>query len=88
MQLQVPHQNIDLERWWAEARKRVSKSDRRRLDTLIILIAWTLRKQRNARVFGNLRKQMNTQQIVDHVHEEWHMWELARTGGSRANVRG
>jgi nuclear pore complex protein Nup210 len=70
-----------LEDWWIRARREVQKSDRRRFDSLVILVAWTLWKQRNARVFGNVRLQLNTVQIIDSVTEEFRLWEFARVGG-------
>jgi hypothetical protein len=75
LQIQEPQQNTKVERWWTEARKRVRKSDRRHLHTLIILTAWTLWKQRNARVLSNVERQINTDQIVDKVGEESQLWE-------------
>jgi hypothetical protein len=39
-----------LERWWTDARKRVRKLDRKRFDSMVIITAWTLWKQRDARV--------------------------------------
>jgi hypothetical protein len=66
-QLQEPQENTNLERWWTEARKRLRREDRRGFDTLVLLIAWTLWKQRNARVFGNLERQLFTEQIIDSV---------------------
>jgi nuclear pore complex protein Nup210 len=77
----LPHLTESLEDWWLRARRVVQKSDRRRFDSLVILVAWTLWKQRNARVFGNVRIQLNTVQIIDSVREEFRLWEFARVGG-------
>jgi hypothetical protein len=82
-QLQEPQENTDLERWWTEARKRLRKEDRRGFDTFILLIAWMLWKQRNARVFGNLERQLSTTQIIDTVFEEFSLWRAARVGDWR-----
>jgi hypothetical protein len=71
LQLQEPHDNANLERWWTETRKRLRREDRRGFHTLVLLIAWTLWKQRNARVFGNLERQLSTVQIIDLVLEEF-----------------
>ncbi|XP_071681710.1 uncharacterized protein [Lolium perenne] len=51
--LNIQEQGLDsnLERWWTEARKRVRKLDRKRFDSVVIITAWTLWKQRNARVY-------------------------------------
>jgi hypothetical protein len=83
LQLQEPQENTDLERWWTEARKRLRKEDRRGFDTFVLLIAWMLWKQRNARVFGNLERQLSTTQIIDTVFEEFSLWRAARVGDWR-----
>jgi hypothetical protein len=86
-QLQVPQENINLERWWTEARKSLRREDRREFDTLVLLIAWTLWKQRNARVFGNLERQLSTEQTIDSVLEEFALWRAARGGEWRIMPR-
>ena len=60
---------------------------RRRFDTLVILVAWKLWKQRNARVFGNLREQRTVEQLVDNTGEEFELWESGRTGGRDTAAR-
>jgi hypothetical protein len=82
-QLQEPQEDTYPERWWTEARKRLRKEDRRCFDTFILLIAWTLWKQRNARVFGNLERQLSTAPIIDSVFEEFSLWRAARVGDWR-----
>jgi hypothetical protein len=59
--VQELQENTNLERWWTEARKRLRREDRRNFDTLVLLVAWTLWKQRNARVFGNIERQLSTE---------------------------
>jgi hypothetical protein len=86
-QLQEPQENTNLERWWTEARKRLRREDRRGFDTLVLLIAWTLWKQRNARVFGNLQRQLSTEQMIDSVLEEFSLWWAARGGERRGMLR-
>ena len=65
------------------ARSRVRRKDRHRFDSLVILVAWLLWKQRNARVFGNIRDQCTVEQLTGLIREEFSLWEMARTGGSR-----
>ncbi|XP_071678352.1 uncharacterized protein [Lolium perenne] len=86
-QLQVPQEDINLERWWTEARKMLRREDRREFDTLVLLIAWTLWKQRNARVFGNLERQLSTEQTIESVLEEFALWRAARGGERRVMLR-
>jgi hypothetical protein len=71
----------NLERWWTEAWKRVRKLDRRRIDSMVIITAWTLWKQRNARVFGHVREQKNPMQVLEAIREEFQLWEIVRRGG-------
>jgi hypothetical protein len=82
LNLPEPQQHANLERWWTEARKRVRKEDRRWFDTLVLLAAWTIWKQRNARVFGNLHKQLSPEQMIATIKEELYLWRSARVGGS------
>jgi hypothetical protein len=39
-------------------------------------------KQRNARAFGNLQKQLNPAQTIERITGEFKLWESAR-GGER-----
>jgi hypothetical protein len=80
-EVDLPHLAYTLEEWWLRAGREVQKSDRRRFDSLVTLVAWTLWKQRNARVFGNVRLQLNTEQIIDSVREEFRLWEFVRVVG-------
>jgi hypothetical protein len=49
-----PQRDSTLEAWWDAACELVHKRDRRGFETLIILTALSLWKQRNARAFGNI----------------------------------
>jgi hypothetical protein len=71
LSIQEPGLDSNLERWWTEARKRVRKLDRKRFDSMVIITAWTLWKQRNARVFRNVREQKDTTQILAAIGEEF-----------------
>jgi hypothetical protein len=89
MRIQLEELNIEdnLEKWWSTTRARVQKVDRRKFDALVILIARTLWKQRNVRVFGNVQMQWSTERIVDSVQEEFKLWEIAFVGGSSTLTR-
>jgi hypothetical protein len=52
-----------LRSWWEAARELVHKKDKKGFDTLVILTAWTLWKQRNTRAFNNTTQQRNVQQM-------------------------
>jgi hypothetical protein len=78
------HVGSTWENWWLHVRMLVAAKDRRKFDTLIILVAWTLWKHRNAVVFGNTRDQCSPTQLADRVRDEFRLWELAGFGGSRS----
>jgi hypothetical protein len=75
-----PSSDSTLEAWWEAARKLVHKKDRRGFDALVILTAFMLWKQRNARVFDNVRQQCNVPQLVVRIKDEFALWMLARRG--------
>jgi hypothetical protein len=85
--LAEPSVEDNLEKWWSATRARVPKADRRKFDALVILIARTLWKQRNARVFRNVQMQWSTERIIGNVQEEFKLWELAFAGGSSTLTR-
>jgi hypothetical protein len=76
-----PGRESRLEPWWDAARSLVCKKDRKSFDTLVLLTAWRLWKQRNARVFGNTAEQCNTTELLRRIADEFNMWKLARVGG-------
>lgn len=47
----VPAQQEDFAVWWLHERKRIDKASRPTADSLILLVAWNLRKHRNGVVF-------------------------------------
>jgi hypothetical protein len=75
-----PQRSITFQAWWLAARGLIRKEDRKRFDSLVILVAWMLWKQRNARVFGSTREFCNTTQLVSRIREEFRVWELAFLG--------
>jgi hypothetical protein len=66
--------------WWLRARALIHKTDRRQFDTLVLLTAWSLWKQRNARVFVNLGAYCSPVQLADRIKEEFELWTAARLG--------
>jgi hypothetical protein len=79
LNLVEPTIDSTLETWCDAARQLVHKKDRP-FDALVMLTAWMLWKQRNARVFNNVRQQCNVQQLVVRIKEEFALWKLARRG--------
>jgi hypothetical protein len=56
--------------------------DIRGFDTLVLLTAWSIWKQRNARAFNNLNQQWSTHQpLVERIKEEFKLNRLRALGG-------
>jgi hypothetical protein len=87
LQIDQPQMDNTFEEWWSRTRRIIHGRDRRRFDAFVILIARTLWKQRNARVFGNIQQQWGTERIVESIREEFKMWEIAYAGGSSTLTR-
>jgi hypothetical protein len=49
---------------------------------MVVCTALTLWKQRNARAFGDVRKQKNVGMIVEEIRDQFHLWEKAKRRGS------
>ena len=47
----------------------------------MILIVWALWKQRNARLFNNVRQQFSVTVLVDRIVDEFKLWREAGVGG-------
>jgi hypothetical protein len=86
LRVDIPQVGDTLEGWWLEARSGVTVANRRGFDTLVILVARTLWKQRNARVFANTSQQFGTEQIILKIREEFSLLMFAKFGGSYATT--
>ena len=61
--------------WWTAARKRIQKEDRSCFDSLVILLAWMHRKERNNRTFE--RSATTVLEALDWVVDEICAWYMA-----------
>ena len=73
--LAPPSDSFSLADWWASARKCLLKDDRRKLDSIIILVSWILWLERNKRVFD--RQARSAQQLLSLIADEAVQWGLA-----------
>jgi hypothetical protein len=48
------------------------------MDSLIMLITWSVWRERNSRVFEKVFKQINT--LTDHIKAEAKQWAIASAG--------
>jgi hypothetical protein len=87
LNIREPTTESKFEDWWSCARELVAPKNRRGFDTLALLIAWSLWKQRNARAFNNQQRQLTVHQLVERIKDEFELWRLARVGGSEIMPR-
>ncbi|XBI06650.1 hypothetical protein VPH35_134643 [Triticum aestivum] len=76
----LPSVQSRLEEWWETRRKRITKANRKGFDSFVMMICWTLWKQRNARVFRNTNDVRDARGTMEIIFQELKLWELA--GGS------
>jgi hypothetical protein len=76
LQLDTPMQDAgdEIASWWLHQRSRIASADRKVLDSLLLLVAWCLWKERNARVFGRAASCAND--VVRAVVQEGEEWAL------------
>jgi hypothetical protein len=71
----VPEQDDNLGEWWLRQRRRLDRTARSSFDTLILLVAWSLWKERNERTFQ--RTSRTHQEIFNSVVAEAEDWVAA-----------
>ena len=70
----MPEHDADIASWCLRQRSRVDSKDRPMFDSLLLLVAWSLWKERNARVFG--RPASDALAVVRAVLREGEEWAL------------
>ncbi|KAL6882069.1 hypothetical protein ACP4OV_011541 [Aristida adscensionis] len=81
--LGFPDNERSLAGWWGMARKTVQKSGRGLFDSLVVLVAWLLWKERNSRVFRRVGSAPS--RLADSCLQEGAAWSSA--GFIRAQSR-
>lgn len=77
---QAPCREDTWEAWWLTARIGFQGKDRRGLDSLVIGVAWSLWKQRNARVFNRLEQCKGPRELARWIIEDVLDWSRAGVG--------
>jgi hypothetical protein len=75
LQTLVPAGDQDLADWWLTQRRRVDATSRPVFDSIVLLVAWCVWKERNARVFGKASSTAAT--VVIAIIEEGEQWATA-----------
>ncbi|KAM0917213.1 hypothetical protein ACQ4PT_009646 [Festuca glaucescens] len=77
----APHADSILADWWPAAEQQLRARDRRRFNSLVLLVSRSLWLQRNARVFD--RDEMPAHTLLEIVDSEWLAWLRCRRGTLR-----
>jgi hypothetical protein len=75
----TPAADDELIRWWPEARLRVPRPHRKGFDSIVLLVVWTLWKERNSRVFERYAETLPT--ICQRIADEVELWKLSGAAG-------
>ena len=78
--VQIPSSEDTFMVWWDKARKFFHGKLKRGFDSLVILTAWHLWKQRNARVFNRNDQVRSETNLVHLIHDEIKLWKKAGLG--------
>lgn len=71
--------DLSFDDWWEKASKRVEGQVRLGLNSIIILVAWSIWNHRNGCVFDGQHPNVNG--LLASVKEEFRMWKLAGARG-------
>jgi len=72
----MPSSDDDLGEWWLHQRRRFDQASRPLFDSLLLLVAWSVSKEKNCRVFG--RPASSVQTVVQAAVKEGEDWAMAR----------
>ena len=71
--------DLSFEDWWADASNRVAGQERKGLNSIIILRAWSIWNHRNRCVFDGISP--NLASFAATIKEEMHQWYIAGARG-------
>lgn len=79
LQYLTPDGDGSFEEWWSTSQRRVQPEKRKGFNTLVILVSWSIWKQRNRCVFDNAQPAVSHILLV--IAEEATLWRMAGASG-------
>ena len=76
----IPQAADWLEDWWIYVTGLCWPQERKWLVSLVILVVWSLWKQRNTKVFGNIPQQYNEDEVASWIMKDVKLWSTAGAG--------
>lgn len=80
MSVAIPRVHDGMLDWWLRARRPLVRRIKRGFDSFVIAVAWSLWKQRNARVFNQREQEKNVDELHLHILNELKEWKDAGLG--------
>jgi hypothetical protein len=74
----VPITNLSLRSWWQHASANLQNTDKKKFNTIVMLVSWSIWWERNSRVFENDCRPLA--QILDQIQSEARLWATASKG--------
>lgn len=79
----VPFNNQKLKTWWQHAATNLQSTSKKKLNSMVMLVNWSIWRERNNRVFENAYR--NIPQIMEQIKTEANLWAVA--SGGRFNLQ-
>lgn len=77
----VPPAGVGIAHWWMSVEAAFAHNDRKRVNSLVMLVMRTLWLERNARVFD--QKCTSHTSVLSMMLDEWRVWLASRGGRTR-----
>jgi hypothetical protein len=71
----VAHGDVDTFHWWSWVRHRAPRASRKGFDSLVMLVCWSLWKERNAKTFKN--EASSARDLSSQIMQEAALWVQA-----------
>jgi hypothetical protein len=74
----TPYPPLNLRNWWLQASSVLQGSEKKRLNTLVMLVTWRIWCERNIRLFENNYRPI--QQIIEQIKSDARHWTIVSGG--------